>query len=626
MIKVYVNYFYNARIVSNTILTPIQVGRALTNHRLDMLGDDTGDNISLQNHAFCELTGMYWAWKNDLKSDYLGFMHYRRFLDFNTDVDRPNDSFHGVIVEKTDENFLNDFGLTEGRIREALSMCDGIVSKGIDLSDVGYKSVEKQYRASPHHHIKDFRLAEKIVTELYPSDTIFFKRMAKGSTLYPCNIFIFKRALFLEYCEWLFPILKELHDRIDTTGYSSQAKRAVGFLAERLFTVFFLKKKALEPQLRFTELRLVIVKETAPDPIGPKRPVTDLPVVSVVASSDRAYLPHLAALVHSVFDNAHRQSFLDFIVLDGGLSADERRILTNIPSSYGQDGRIVFIDMSQQFLSVETHSYFTRSTFYRLMLPDLLDDYDRILFIDTDMIVLTDLSDVYNVDFQGKSIAAVQDLVMRTFTARRVRAAGAGGHKEAEVYLREYLSMGDNYINYFQAGAIVFDLKRMRLKKYSAALKCDLSDNVYWFLDQDVLNKHLLGDVLFLDNKWNCLYLDADAVRYLKSDEMKIYQESIESPYIIHFAGQYKPWIDDNHPLGHHYWYYLRRCHWYEVVLKKYINGSASLFSSLSSTDLIRDSKPSLKWRILRRVWLMLPSAMRRTILPLATRFSQAIR
>lgn len=626
MIKIYVNYFSDARIVSNTILTPIQVGRAVNNNRLNMLGDDTGDNISSKNPSFCELTGTYWAWKNDLKSDYLGFMHYRRFLDFNSDIDRSTDTFHGVIVENFDGDFLDDFGLTEKRIQETLSEYDGVISKGINLNEVGHRSVEEQYRASPHHHIKDFRLAEQIISELYPSDKIFFKRMAKGSTLYPCNIFVFNRALFLEYCEWLFPILKALDDRIDTAGYSPQAKRAVGFLAERLFTVFFLKKKAQQPELRFKELRLVIVKETAPDPVGPRRPITDLPVTSVVASSDKAYLPHLAALIHSVFDNAHEKSFLDFIVLDGGLSADERRLLSNIPSSYEQEGRITFIDMSRQFLAVNTHSYFTRSTFYRLMLPDLLDDYDRILFIDTDMIVLADLADIYKTDLQGKSIAAVQDLVMRTFTARGIPSIAESGGKVASIYLYEYLGMGSRYDDYFQAGTILFDLKSMRSKNYSSSLKQDLADNRYWFLDQDVLNKHLLDDVLFIDNKWNSLYLDDDSLQYLKADELKTYEESIKSPYIIHFAGQFKPWINDSHPFGHHYWYYLRRTHWYEPVLKKYISNSASLFGVPSSEEPTLNRKPSLRWRILRRGWLMLPSSMQRTILPFATRVSQAIR
>lgn len=626
MIKVYVNYFSDARIVSNKILTPIQVGRSLTKHPLDMLGDDTGDNISSQNPAFCELTGMYWAWKNDLKSDYIGFMHYRRFLDFHSKVGRPNETAHGVVVDFFDEDFFDDFGLTENRIKEFISNCDGAIPQPFDLCSAGHKSVEEQYRTSSHHHIKDFWLAEQIVSELYPCDKIYFKKMSKGTILYPCNIFIFKRSLFLEYCEWIFPILKELHKRIDITGYSSQSKRAVGFLAERLFTLFILKKKAQNPELQLKELRLVIVKETAPEPKGPRPPVTDLPVTSIVISSDRIYLPHLAALIHSIFDNAKKTSFLDLIILDGGISENEKQLLTQIPSAYSQDARITFVDMSRQFLSVETHSYFTRTTFYRLVLPDLLDDYDRILFIDTDMIVLKDLSDLYNIDLKGNTVAAVQDLVMRTFTARGVSPISGSGFKSASIYLYEYLGMGKRLDEYFQAGTILFDLKKMREKEYSKKLQNDLIDGCFWFLDQDVLNKHLLGDVLFIDNKWNSLYLDDDSLLYLKTDDLKTYEDSIHNPYVIHFAGQHKPWVNNVHPLGHYYWYYLRRTHWYEKILRNYLNKTASLYSETHQSIQNVHGSPSLTWRILRRGWRVMPNALKRAMLPLAIRVSKGTR
>lgn len=626
MIKIYINYFSDSYIISNTMLTPIQVGRTLTKQPLNMLGDDTGDNISSQNPAFCELTGIYWAWKNDLKSDYIGFMHYRRFLDFCSNIDRPNNTVHGVMVDHFDEDFLDNFCLTENQIEEVLSKCDGVIAKPFDLRTVGHKSVEEQYRNSPNHHIKDFRLAEQIVSELYPSDKIYFKRMSKGTTLYPCNIFIFKRDLFLEYCEWIFPILEELHKRIDTTGYSLQSKRAVGFLSERLSTMFVLKKKALEPKLQLRELRLVIINETASKPKGPRRPVTKLPVTSIVASSDRAYLPHLAALIHSVFDNASENTFLDFIVLDGGLKTDEQRLLSQIPSAYSQEGRITFVDMSGQFLSVKSHSYFTRSTFYRLMLPDLLDDYDRILFIDTDMIVLEDLSDLYNTDLKGKSIAAVKDLVMKTFTARGVEPIHEIKVKCASIYLREYLGMGKKFDEYFQAGTILFDLKKMREKKFSAKLEQDLIDNRFWFLDQDVLNKHLLGDVLFIDNKWNSLYLDEDSLQYLIAEDLKTYEDSIKNPCIIHFAGQFKPWVNDVHPFGHYYWHYLRRTYWYEMVLCKYVNKTASLFSTESQSFQNMQPRPSLTWRILRRGWKLVPNGLKRTMFPIAVRVSKGTR
>ena len=63
---------------------PIHVGKEISDKIINIQGDNTGDNISEKNKSFCELTGMYWAWKNLPKSDYIGLCHYRRYFDFTS--------------------------------------------------------------------------------------------------------------------------------------------------------------------------------------------------------------------------------------------------------------------------------------------------------------------------------------------------------------------------------------------------------------------------------------------------------------------------------------------------------------------------------------------------------------
>ncbi|WP_425475514.1 DUF4422 domain-containing protein [Mesorhizobium quangtriensis] len=79
---IYIAYHKQAPIYAGKPLVPIHVGRALASSNLpDMIGDDTGDNISARNPCYCELTAHYWAWKNDHDSSFIGLMHYRRFLE-----------------------------------------------------------------------------------------------------------------------------------------------------------------------------------------------------------------------------------------------------------------------------------------------------------------------------------------------------------------------------------------------------------------------------------------------------------------------------------------------------------------------------------------------------------------
>ncbi|MDD7441233.1 MAG: DUF4422 domain-containing protein, partial [Sutterellaceae bacterium] len=86
-IKIFLSFHKDSARIQSNILTPIHVGRAIATDAVkqslaDIIGDDTGDNISRKNPNYCELTAQYWAWKN-CDSDYIGFMHYRRHLNFS---------------------------------------------------------------------------------------------------------------------------------------------------------------------------------------------------------------------------------------------------------------------------------------------------------------------------------------------------------------------------------------------------------------------------------------------------------------------------------------------------------------------------------------------------------------
>jgi hypothetical protein len=82
-ISIYIAYHKESHLVETDVYTPIHVGRALSDKILPgMIGDDTGNNISHLNPIYCELTAAYWAWKNDIDSDFIGLCHYRRFFSF----------------------------------------------------------------------------------------------------------------------------------------------------------------------------------------------------------------------------------------------------------------------------------------------------------------------------------------------------------------------------------------------------------------------------------------------------------------------------------------------------------------------------------------------------------------
>lgn len=187
---------------------PLHVGRAGASD-LGYLGDDSMDSISTDNPYFCELTGMYWLWKNYHASDYIGICHYRRYL-------------------------INEKGslFTESQLEKLLSEYDMVTTKLLTLTCSYYEGFGE------NHHRKDLILTGNVLKEKYPEYADTFDRLVHGPHTYFGNIFIASKKEYDRYCTWLFDILFEVQKHTDFTGYNDYEKRLFGFLSEFLQTVW----------------------------------------------------------------------------------------------------------------------------------------------------------------------------------------------------------------------------------------------------------------------------------------------------------------------------------------------------------------------------------------------------
>lgn len=201
---------------------PIQVGASL-GEKLPYLADNsTPDNISSKNKNYCELTALYWIWKND-KSDIVGLTHYRRYFYKN----------------KLSNKFENLLDIQE--ISEILENYDIILPKQFKLK----YTIEKQYQLC-HQHVEDLHECGKIIEEKYPEYVEAFNYTLKQKKIYACNMFITKKEKLDNYMQWLFDILFELEKRIDITEYNAYNQRVFGFLSERLFNVWIHKNNDMK--------------------------------------------------------------------------------------------------------------------------------------------------------------------------------------------------------------------------------------------------------------------------------------------------------------------------------------------------------------------------------------------
>ena len=196
----------------------LQVGAA-TGGQIYPLTDAVGEHISGKNKTFCELTGLYWIWKNR-RDDIIGLVHYRRFFVRNV--------WHKIAGRIPVELRL----VTMGRARKILENCDMIVPKKFCYGTTVWENYSRE------HHECDLVTIEQIISERCPEYLPAFREILHGNEIYGCNMFVAKAELVDKYCSWLFEILFEAEQRIDISEYTPYQQRVFGFLSERLFNVY----------------------------------------------------------------------------------------------------------------------------------------------------------------------------------------------------------------------------------------------------------------------------------------------------------------------------------------------------------------------------------------------------
>lgn len=237
IIKILVAYHKKSPIIKTNCLIPIQVGRALSNEKLDMIGDNTDDNISSKNPYYCEITALYWSWKNQDKldnPDYIGLFHYRRLFDFNN----CGESLFYNFSQKTCDKFgWNDKTIIE-YCQDSEMVSAPILNVHPPYKDNKIISVKKLYKIS--HRLSDLKITLKIIKEKYPEYYLITKKYLKGKKTSYFNMVIMKKNVFNDYCQWLFNILFEVEKQISISKDPYQS-RVFGFLAERLLNIYMRK-------------------------------------------------------------------------------------------------------------------------------------------------------------------------------------------------------------------------------------------------------------------------------------------------------------------------------------------------------------------------------------------------
>lgn len=235
-IKILIATHKNYKMPEDSMYLPIHAGKECSSLTLPFTGDNTGENISHKNPNYCELTVLYWAWKN-LDADYIGLAHYRRYFTKHKPLLFFQDKFSHILNSTQVEPLLNKYSVILPKPRNYF--------------------IETNYSHFIHAHpAESMELTKQILKERYPSYLSAYDLVMKRTKAHRFNMFIMNQTQFHDYCSWLFDILFTLESKLDITGYDAYNRRIYGFISERLLDVYLEANK-----LPYTELPVLFMEQ-----------------------------------------------------------------------------------------------------------------------------------------------------------------------------------------------------------------------------------------------------------------------------------------------------------------------------------------------------------------------------
>lgn len=261
--------------------------------------------------------------------------------------------------------------------------------------------------------------------------------------------------------------------------------------------------------------------------------------IPIFFSTDNNYIPFLDVTIRSLIANASRDYQYHIVVLNTGL--DEEKT-SKIKELEDENFTIDFADISYAVKDIEyklpNEQHFGLATWYRLFIQSLFPQYDKVLYLDCDLIVLGDISELYNTDLEDNYVAGVvENWILHS--------------PVFSYYTKEAVGIESKY--YINAGVALFDLNKFRENEIEQKFVNLI--NTYNFdvidPDQSYLNYLCQGKIKYLPFEWNRTPLE---------------NVECENPKIVHYALGFKPWHNPDVFLGEYFWEYAKLSPFYDEI------------------------------------------------------------
>lgn len=309
----------------------------------------------------------------------------------------------------------------------------------------------------------------------------------------------------------------------------------------------------------------------------------DKPSIPVVLAADDRYAPMVATTIYSMLENASDGCFLDITVMTTDISAENQETMRSFLEREGES-RLTFMDVTEMMGNYElstNNEHIGVETYYRFLIQDALPAYDKVVYLDSDLVVEGDVAELFAADLHGNVIGAVLDIdylgVLNWDGGERLR------------YSTETLALEDPY-GYFQAGVLVLDTASLRRAVSVQDWLDAAGDTRFIFNDQDILNAFCEGSVEYLDASWNVMHDGGGRVAgvcsFAPAPAYEAYLAARTHEKVIHYAGREKPWNKRDCDRGEAFWRYARETPYHDELQARLARDSVVLEEQLKREQL----------------------------------------
>ena len=299
---------------------------------------------------------------------------------------------------------------------------------------------------------------------------------------------------------------------------------------------------------------------------GPIPPIRD-EAVTICFSSSNEYAPFLCITISSIIHNASPNNYYDIVILTTDMSENNKGIIARFVGQYSNFSvRFMNIKRFVEDKTFFTWAHFTAFTYYRLLIPDLFCNYEKVIYLDSDIVINVDIAKLFHDDVEGYLLAAVQDShVMGRINPKHP------SYSESDYYLD--VLKADVY-GYFQAGVMLINIREFARRFAPGELIEKAGQSHYRWLDQDLLNVECQGHVKRLKNNWNVMIVNNPQKideEYLSEEDYNAYMAARRDPWVIHYVGRSIPCYNPSADMYSYYWPYARNTPYYELLISKMI-------------------------------------------------------